>query len=453
MYIYPNLYCLCEWLHRWFFQKYKGTQAGRSTLSLLFVLAMEVFSSLLRSRFDDGYIHYHPKTSNLQVSHLMFVDDVMVFFDGGSSSLHEISEAPDDFASWSGLQMNKNKTHIYVAGLDEREVNLVASFDYPIGNLPIRYLGLPLMSRKLRIAEYEHLFDKLIARFRSWAVKSPSFAGRAHLIISVISGTINFWTSTFMLPKGCLKRIEGLCSRFLWSGCIYGSKGANVSWSGVCLPKKEGGLGFRRLLIWNKALCLKLVWLLFADSGSLWASWHKHHHLRNKSFWDIEESTKNSWMWTMLLRLRPLAERFLKSNVENGLNTHFWHDNWTPLGPLIKLLGEEGPRALFIPLSAKVVDVYTSEGWRLPMHRSEGAMSLHIHLTTVPLLLLASGMNSYCWECDNNSNLVFSTARTWKALRPRQLEKDWYDLIRFKGNFPKHAFNMWVSHLNRLSTR
>lgn len=46
----------------------------------MFVLAMEVFSSLLKSRFDAGYISYHPKTSELNISHLMFVDDVMIFF-------------------------------------------------------------------------------------------------------------------------------------------------------------------------------------------------------------------------------------------------------------------------------------------------------------------------------------------------------------------------------------
>lgn len=139
---------------------------------------MEVLSNLLHSRFEAGYIHYHPKTSGIKVSHLMFADDVMVFFDAGCSSLHGISEALDDFASWSGLEMNKDKTHLYHVGLEQVEANQIAQFDYPIGSLPIRYLGLPLMSRKLRIAEYEPLLEKLRARFRVWAVKCLSFAGR-----------------------------------------------------------------------------------------------------------------------------------------------------------------------------------------------------------------------------------------------------------------------------------
>lgn len=118
----------------------------------------------------------------------MFADDVMIFFDGGSSSLHGTIEALDDFASWSGLEVNKDKTHLFLSGQDHIKSNAIAQFGFPIGTLPIRYLGLPLMSRKLRIAEYEPLMDKLASRFRSWAVKTLSFAVRVQLISSVIYG-------------------------------------------------------------------------------------------------------------------------------------------------------------------------------------------------------------------------------------------------------------------------
>lgn len=48
----------------------------------------------------------------------MFADNVIVFFDGGYSSLHGISEALDDFASWCGLEVNKDKTQLNLAGQD-----------------------------------------------------------------------------------------------------------------------------------------------------------------------------------------------------------------------------------------------------------------------------------------------------------------------------------------------
>lgn len=63
----------------------------------------------------------------------MFADDVMVFFDGTSNSLHGISECLDDFASWSGLQMNTTKTELFTSGLDQTEYAAIVSYGFPSG--------------------------------------------------------------------------------------------------------------------------------------------------------------------------------------------------------------------------------------------------------------------------------------------------------------------------------
>ncbi|KAG2311780.1 hypothetical protein Bca52824_023337 [Brassica carinata] len=145
----------------------------------------------------------------------MFADDVMVFFDGNSNSLHGISECLDDFASWSGLQMNVSKMELFTSGLDQRESAAISSYGFTSGTLPIRYLGLLLVVWKLKINEYTPLMIKITESMRAWAVKLLSFAGRLQLIRTVIFGIINFWTSAYMLPKGCIKAIESLCAKFL----------------------------------------------------------------------------------------------------------------------------------------------------------------------------------------------------------------------------------------------
>ena len=290
---------------------FKGTQGLRQGDPLspyLFVLTMEVFSGLLASRYDSGYICYHPKTHDLQISHLMFADDVMIFFDGGGSSLYGINETLEDFAGWSGLSMNRDKTQLFHAGLSQNETTELQSYGFSTGTLPIRYLGLPLMSRKLKISEYSPLLDKITSRFNSWSSKSLSFAGRRILISTVINGTVNFWSQTFTLPKGCIKRIETLCAQFLWSGSIDRRGNAKVAWASVCLPKSEGGLDLRRYANWNTTLLLRLIWLLFAGGGSLWVAWHKRHHCpTSHSFWSQTESQTHSWNWKCVLRLRTLA--------------------------------------------------------------------------------------------------------------------------------------------------
>lgn len=307
----------------------------------------------------------------------MFADDVMVFYDGSSSSLHGISETLDDFASWSGLEINQSKSELFTAGLDQQEANTTMRYGFPMGSLPIRYLGLPLMHRKLKVSEYSLLLDKISGSFNAWSARNLSFAGRLVLIKSVISDIVVFWITTFILPKGCIKKIESLCSKYLWSSQIEGPAFAKVSWATCCLPKREGGLGLRRFETWNKTLCLRLIWLLFAEGGSLWVAWHKHHHLSRSNFWSLDEHGQDSWQWKSLLKLRPLARPFIICTIRNGATASFWVNQWTPLGLLIDTIGVNGPRALRVPLHATVSEATRDGLWLLPAPRSDVVVSLH----------------------------------------------------------------------------
>lgn len=339
-----------------YFKSRRGLRQGDPLSPYLFVLAMEVFSRLLKSRYESGYIRYHPNAEPIDISHLMFADDVMVFYDGSNSSLHGISETLDDFSSWSGLEINQSKSELFTAGLDQLETNTSMNYGFLMGSLPICYLGLPLMHRKLRVSEYSILLDKISGTFKAWSARHLSFAGRLVLIKFVISGIIVFWITTFILPKGCIKKIESLCYKYLWSGQIEGPAFTKVSWAACCVPKREGGLGLSRFETWNKTLCLRLIWLLYAEGGSLWVAWHKYHHLRNSSFWSLTEHTQDSWHRKSMLNLRPLAHPFIICTVQNGNMASFWLDHWTPLGPLLDTLGVNRPRALRIPLHATVLE-------------------------------------------------------------------------------------------------
>ncbi|WZY72848.1 hypothetical protein YC2023_005088 [Brassica napus] len=436
-----------------FFQSTRGIRQGDPLSPYLFVMAMECLSRLLLSRYEDGTIGYHPRTENLKISHLMFADDVMIFFDGSSNSLHGISECLDDFASWSGLQMNAAKTEIFSAGLNQNETIAIARYGFSSGNLPIRYLGLPLMSRKLKISEYALLVTKITGCFQAWSVKLLSFAGRLQLLKTVIFGLINFWVSAFMLPNGCISSIEALCTRFLWSGNTEKKGIAKIAWSTVCLPKEEGGLGVRSIRVWNQVLGLKLIWRLLSNSPSLWADWHMSIHLTENSFWTIEPSQSDSWTWKRILKLRPLALRFCKGVLGNGLTLRFWYDCWTPFGQLIKHIGENGPRALRVRKNALVADAISNSNWSLPNPRSQQEVDLHIYLTTISLPLAHHVSDLYEWRVADCTLNVFNSQVTWEALRPRQETQPWHDIVWFKGAIPKHAFTMWVANYDRLPTR
>lgn len=199
--------------------------------------------------------------------------------------------------------------------------------------------------------------------------------------------------------------------------------------------------------------CLKLVWLMFANSGSLWVGWHKFHHIRGKSFWSLPDAARLSWNWKCLLRLRVLARPFMDCKLGNGLLASFWFDRWTPMGPLISFIGNTGPSDWRIPLDASVASVSSPFGWGIPPLTFAHALSLQLHLSTISLPLNAAIVDQYSWVIDGQRFQRFPTANTWDVIRPRQSTKDWVASVWFKGATPKHAFNMWVSHLSRLPTR
>lgn len=124
------------------------------------------------------------------------------------------------------------------------------------------------------------------------STKMLSFSGRLLLIITVISGITNFWCFSFVLPKACVAKINSMCSVFLWRGNLEAHNSARVSWSVVVKTKVEGGLGVKDLLFWNKAWCLRLIWLMFFRPDLVWVSWFKEVILKGSlsNYWTTKPS-------------------------------------------------------------------------------------------------------------------------------------------------------------------
>lgn len=282
-------------------------------------------------------------------------------------------------------------------------------------------------------------------------MKPLSFAGRLQLISSVIYGLVNFWFTAFSLPKGCLKDIEKLCNRFLWVGDLSRRTSAKVSWKEICLPKSEGGLGLRNLLVWNKSLNLKLVWLLFSSSGSLWVAWMREHRFKRNSFWSIEVKITDSWIWKFLMALRNIAKALLSCTVGDGKQISFWFDNWCEHGPLILFVGENGPRLMGIPAQSSLANAYISHDWHARSRsRNVNIAALRTLLQNMIPPSNSRGNDVFLWGPHDHKSNDFSTKKTWGFLRPRQNDKPWVKAVWFKSHVPKHAFNFWVTNLDRL---
>ena len=440
-----------------FFQGKKGIREGDPMSSHLFVLVMDILAKLLDKGAIEDRFMIHPKCAAPFITHLSFADDVLVFFYGAESSIAGIISILDEFKVGSGLGINRHKTALLLDGGDSQYLaNISERFGVSQGVLPVRYLGVPLMTQKMKKHDYQPLLDRINYKFSSWTVRHLSFAGRLQLLKSVIFATINFWMSVFLLPNQCLLKIEQMCNAFLWKGLPTSARGAKISWDTVCTPKESGGLGLKRLVSWNKVFALKLLWLLFTKAGSLWVSWIRLNLIGHRNFWELNPYNAGSWIWKRLCKLRSLARPFLICEVGSGITASFWHDNWTGLGPLLDLTGPLGPQVIGLPKKAVVRDAISGDGWRVMNSRSRNPI-ISLIKNSLPCcndIISSEADDVYLWKLDHRPpTLSFSCALTWEALHPSGRPVVWHKSVWFKNHIPKHAFIAWVTAWNRLHTR
>jgi len=91
----------------------------------------------------------HPMYKKLQLTHLFFVDDLMIFCKGNVASVSRLMEALAHFNVATGLEANLNKLSIFLAGVDEdTRRKILTRTGFSVGIFPIKYLGLPLSPKK-----------------------------------------------------------------------------------------------------------------------------------------------------------------------------------------------------------------------------------------------------------------------------------------------------------------
>ncbi|KAJ8752286.1 hypothetical protein K2173_003922 [Erythroxylum novogranatense] len=183
------------------------------------------------------------------------------------------------------VKLNPAKSEVFSAGISHEVLDDIhVATGFTMGQLPVRYLGVPLVAKRLTERDCVSLLDKVRKRVSGWAAKTLSFAGRTQLIKSVLFHVQSYWVRHFMMPKSILKKIEQICMRFLWSGSDEKTSSARVSWKQVCLPKCEGGLGIKDLISWNKACLIQQLWYILYKDGSLWIAWIKAYLIKDRDF-------------------------------------------------------------------------------------------------------------------------------------------------------------------------
>ena len=187
---------------------------------------------------------------------LQYADDTTFFIQGSWAAAHTLSIMMDIFSDFSSLRLNRAKSSFIGFGLSSEELTGCARIlATPIGALPIRYLGVPLVDRQLRIRDWQPVLEKWR---HDWEVGGHDFSrgGRLVLLKAVLSAILTYFMAIFRMPAGVRRRLESVMRGFSWRGSRQEeSRGVGlVAWESMCRPVSQGGLGVPHFQQVNMAL-------------------------------------------------------------------------------------------------------------------------------------------------------------------------------------------------------
>ena len=89
-----------------------------------------------------------------------------------------------------------------------------------------------------------------------------------------------------MLPAKVYKKLEQIFASFLWSSPAMDPHKMREACKIVTQPRKDGGLGIKKLSEWGKAKALKHLWHIINNKiDCMWMNWVKIYLLRGRRLW------------------------------------------------------------------------------------------------------------------------------------------------------------------------
>jgi hypothetical protein len=239
------------------FSPSRGLRQGDPLSPFLFIIGSEVISRLLHSSLRGFKI----ARACPPLSHLLFAGDLVIFTHATSGEATIIQTCLDKYCSWSGQSVNIHKSSLQFS--KNTSASIIASIQniLPYATTPAttKHLGLPILLGKSKKAAFNDILDKIHGKIEGWRSKTLSQAGKYILLKVVVFAIPSYAMSYFLLPAGFCNTLDRAFKNFWWG--FPKDKARNLSlksWPSLCLPKDQGGLGFRLMNDVNLSLISKL---------------------------------------------------------------------------------------------------------------------------------------------------------------------------------------------------
>ncbi|CAO2827157.1 unnamed protein product [Amaranthus hypochondriacus] len=278
----------------------RGLRQGDPISPYLFILCAEAFSSLLHRGVRQGNIHGVSICRGApKLSHLFFADDNILFAKASFQECLEVANIISIYERASGQRANYDKSEIsFSKGVpnDTRQM-IIAKLGVNEVEKHAKYLGLPTIIGRSKKSIFTCLKERIWKKLQGWKEKCLSKAGKEVLLKAVIQSIPTYMMSLFRISDGVLDDIHAMMAKFWWGANGNERKIHWHGWPNLCMPKCQGGLGFRDLKIFNDALLAKQAWRLMRNSNSMVSQVFKARYYKNSDFLDSFRGFDPSFTW------------------------------------------------------------------------------------------------------------------------------------------------------------
>ncbi|XP_071903090.1 uncharacterized protein [Coffea arabica] len=311
----------------------KGIRQGDPLSPYLFLLCSEGLSNLIKkAKLGKQLTGIKISRGAPAITHLFFADDSLVFCRANGQEAGVLMSILKVYEKATGQLINMDKSSVFFSKnttqvVREEVCQAMGSIQH-IGQG--QYLGLPMIITRSKGQVFGYIRNAVDKKLQSWKNKLISQAGKEVMLKAVAMAMPTYNMSCFRLSSKMCREISAKMADYWWGETERKKMMHWIGWKKMTKSKSKGGMGFKDLQGFNRALLGKQVWKLLTQPNLLVSRVLKKKYYPRQSLFTSKVPQNASWIWQSLAEVRKDVQKGIRRKIGNGKATSIWEDCWIP---------------------------------------------------------------------------------------------------------------------------